>query len=399
MAASLRNNCTWSVSDELVVMPTHAGQLDHSNFITKDACPMPQLFEAWRIKDIKFRNRVAVSPMCQYSSEEGAPTDWHLVHLGSRAVGGAGQIMVEATAVSPEGRITAGDSGLYNDHQVDGFARINRFIIEHGSVPGVQIGHAGRKASANKPWQGDDHIPLENGGWTIVGPSANAFGAHLPREPHPLTIAEIQGITRDFVSAAQRALAAGFQTLQLHFAHGYLAHSFYSPLSNQRTDLYGGSFANRTRFLMETFRAVRQVWPERLPLQVRLSVTDWVDGGVTVEESIELLRMMQADGLDLVDVSQGFVTPDISKIPWGPGFMLPIASQIRSALKLPTAVGWMITEPAQANAAVAAHQTDQVVLARELLRDPYWPFHAAKALSVETPQAILPIQYAHWLKR
>lgn len=360
---------------------------------------MPALFQPLTVKDVTFRNRVAVSPMCQYSSDDGHPTDWHLVHLGSRAIGGAGLVMVEATAVSPEGRITAGDSGIYDDAHVPAFQRITKFLAEHGAVPGMQIGHAGRKASAAKPWQGDDHVAVDEGGWETVGPSAVAFGANLPRTPRELSVAEIQRITADFVAAAKRALAAGFQTLQLHFAHGYLAHSFYSPLSNHRTDQYGGSFENRTRFLLETLHAVRQVWPERLPLQARLSVTDWVAGGVTEEESIELAKLLKAGGLDLLDVSHGFVTPDISQIPWGPGFMLPVAARIKEATGLPTSVGWIITDPTQADAAISNGQTDMVMLAREMLRDPYWPFHAAKALGVEQPQGTLPIQYAHWLKR
>ncbi|MDX1968521.1 MAG: NADH:flavin oxidoreductase/NADH oxidase [Planctomycetaceae bacterium] len=360
---------------------------------------MVALFQPLKIKDVTFRNRIAVSPMCQYSSDDGHPNDWHLVHLGSRAVGGAGLVMVEATAVSPEGRISPGDSGIYSDEHVAGFSRIAKFVSEMGAIPGIQIAHAGRKASAAKPWEGDDHLSLDQGGWEIVGPSAEAFGANLPRTPKELTKTEIQQVTSSFVTAARRALDAGFQTLQLHFAHGYLAHSFYSPLSNKRTDEYGGSFDNRTRFLRETFTAVREVWPERFPLMVRLSVTDWIAGGVTVEESIALSQWLQGAGLDMLDVSMGFATPDISQIPWSPGFMLPIAAEIRKATRLPTSVGWMITDPAQANSAVESGQTDVVMLAREMLRDPYWPFHAARALGVEHPQGILPTQYAHFLKR
>ena len=360
---------------------------------------MSSLFDPFSLKDVTLRNRIAVSPMCQYSSENGLANDWHLVHLGARAVGGAGLIIVEATAVSPEGRISPQDMGLWSDEQIEPLARINRFVKQQGAVPGIQIAHAGRKASAHRPWEGDNHLSPEAGAWPTLAPSAVAFGANLPAVPHEMTLVDIQRVKGAFVSAAQRALAAGFEWLELHFAHGYLAHSFYSPLSNFRTDPYGGSFENRIRFLLETFSSVREIWPERLPLTVRLSVTDWVEGGVTVAESTELARRLKAAGLDLLDVSQGFGTPDISKIPWGPGFMIPIAGQIRREAEVPTAVGWMITDPQQANGAVRDQQADLVMLARELLRDPHWPFHAAQALGLDKPQQILPDPYAFWLKR
>lgn len=360
---------------------------------------MVALFQSFALKDVTLRNRIAVSPMCQYSSVDGRLDDWHLVHLGSRAVGGAGLVVVEATAVSPEGRISPADSGLWSDDQIEPLARVNRFVSQHGAVPGIQIAHAGRKASANLPWQGDDHLEPDEGAWPILGPSAVPFGAHLPVTPMAMTIEEIGRVRQSFVDAARRALEAGSRWLELHFAHGYLAHSFYSPLSNHRTDAYGGSFDNRIRFLMETFAAVRQEWPERLPLTVRLSVTDWIDGGVTVDESIELIRRLKSEGLDLVDVSQGFNTPDISVIPWGPGFMIPITSRIRQEAEIPTAAGWMITEPEQANAAITDEQTDLVMLARTFLGDAYWPHHAARTLGVEKPQSILPVQYSHWLKQ
>lgn len=360
---------------------------------------MAGLFEPFALKDVVVRNRIGVSPMCQYSSENGFPTPWHLVHLGSRAVGGAGLVMVEATAVSPEGRISPADSGMYLDEHVAAFAPIAAFMKSQGAVPGIQLAHAGRKASANKPWEGDDHIPNERGGWDVLAPSALAFGGPLNKVPRAMTTADIARIQQAFVDSAQRALAAGFEWLELHFAHGYLAHEFYSPLANQRTDNYGGSFENRTRFLRETLQAVRRVWPERLPLTARLSVTDWMAGGVTVEESIELARQFRADGLDLLDVSHGFVTPDISQIPWAPGFMLPVAERIRAAAEIPVAVGWMLTEANQANAAIERQQTDLVLLAREMLRDPYWPYHAAKALGLEHAAEVLPPQYARFVKR
>ncbi|MFN5798041.1 MAG: NADH:flavin oxidoreductase/NADH oxidase, partial [Planctomyces sp.] len=290
---------------------------------------MSQLFTEFRLKDVVLRNRIAVAPMCQYSSDDGFLNDWHFVHLGSRAVGGAGLVIVEATAVSPEGRISPQDAGLYHDQHVPMLQRITRFLKQQGAVPGIQLAHAGRKGSAARPWDGDGHLTEEQGGWQTIAPSATAFGAHLPKHPREMTTADIQRIQQCFVDGARRALAAGFEWLELHFAHGYLAHEFYSPLANQRTDHYGGNFDNRIRFLLETLAAVRAVWPERLPLTARLSVTDWTQGGVTVEESIELARRLQAGGLDLLDVSHGFVIPDLSGIPWGPGFMLPITARIR----------------------------------------------------------------------
>ncbi len=355
---------------------------------------MTGLFQELRLKDVVLKNRIAVSPMCQYSSENGFPNDWHFVHLGSRAVGGAGLVIVEASAVSPEGRISPADSGIYLDEHVEPFARINRFVKAQGAVAGIQLAHAGRKASASKPWEGDSHIGPEQGGWDTIAPSALAFGGNLTKVPHEMTLEDIARIQGAFVASAKRSLDAGFEWLELHFAHGYLAHEFYSPLSNHRIDQYGGNFENRIRFLLETFNAVRSVWPQRLPLTVRLSITDWIEGGVTVDESIELVRRLKALGLDLIDASHGFNTPDISKIPWGPGFMIPIASRIRQECGIPTAVGWMITEPQLADDAVKNQHIDVVMLARELLRDPYWPYHAAVALSAKDAHEILPTQYA-----
>lgn len=360
---------------------------------------MSQLFSTYHLKDVSFRNRIAVSPMCQYSSHDGHAHDWHLVHLGSRAVGGAGLIVAEATAVSPEGRISPGDAGLWTDTQIEPLARINEFIKAHGAVTGIQIAHAGRKASADLPWRGGGHLSNDQGGWDIVAPTAEAFGDNLTKIPHELTIDEIREIQAHFVAAAKRALAAGYQLLELHFAHGYLAHEFWSPLSNCRTDQYGGSWENRSRFLIETLDAVRAVWPENLPLIARLSVTDWIDGGVTVEESIELATVFRKRGLDLLDVSHGFVTPDISHVPWGPGFMVPIAEQIRRAANIPVAVGWMISEPHQAEAIISSDQADLIMLARASLANPHWPYVAARELGVESPMNVLPIQYAGALRR
>lgn len=360
---------------------------------------MAALFNPLKLKDVTLKNRIGVSPMCQYSSEDGFLNDWHFVHLGSRAVGGAGLVVVEATAVSAEGRISPADSGIYHDEHVESFAKVARFMKQHGAVPGIQIAHAGRKASANKPWEGDNHIDTARGGWDTFAPSATAFGGTLGKVPREMTLADIARVQQAFVAAAKRSLEAGFEWLELHFAHGYLAHEFYSPLANQRKDSYGGTFENRVRFILETLAAVRKVWPERFPLTARLSVTDWIEGGVTIEESIELTRRLKAGGLDMLDVSQGFITPDITKIPWGPGFMIPIASRIRKAAEIPVAVGWMITDPQEAEAAVRDGHADVVLLAREMLRDPYWPYHAAMKLGVENAADILPVQYARAVKR
>ena len=360
---------------------------------------MSKLFQEFRLKDVVLRNRIAVSPMCQYSSDNGFPNDWHFVHLGSRAVGGAGLVIVEATAVTPEGRISPGDSGIYLDDHVEAFSRITGFLKQHGAVPGIQLAHAGRKASTSKPWEGNKHIDSDKGGWDVIAPSAVAFGGNLPKVPHEMSVKDIARIQDAFVAAAKRALAAGFEWLELHYAHGYLAHEFYSPLANFRTDQYGGNFENRTRFLLETLTAVRKVWPERFPLTVRLSVTDWTDDGVTVDDSIQLVRRMKDAGLDLIDVSHGSVTPDISKIPWGPGFMVPAASRIRNEVGIPTAVGWQITGPQQAEEIIRDQHADMVLLAREMLRDPYWPYHAALELNDEKAQDLLPVQYARAVKK
>lgn len=360
---------------------------------------MAKLFEPFRLKDVTLRNRVVVSPMCQYSSVNGRAHDWHLVHLGSKAVGGAGLIIAEATAVSPEGRISPGDAGLWEDAQIEPLARINAFVKQHGAVPGIQLAHAGRKASANRPWEGDDHLTPDEGAWETLAPSARAFGAHLPNLPKEMSKNDIERVKGHFVAATRRAREAGYEWLELHFAHGYLAHSFYSPLSNFRSDEYGGSFENRIRFLVETFAAVRNAWPERFPLTVRLSVTDWVEGGITIEESIELTKRLKASGLDLLDASHGFVTPDLQRIPWGPGFMLPHAGRLRKEASLPVAAGWMIQEPEQAEAALVEGQVDLIVLARAMLDDPHWTYHAAKKLGVATPNGLLALPYGHWLKR
>jgi 2,4-dienoyl-CoA reductase-like NADH-dependent reductase (Old Yellow Enzyme family) len=360
---------------------------------------MSQLFSEFHLKGAVLRNRIVVSPMCQYSAENGVPNEWHMVHLGARAVGGAGLVIAEATAVSPEGRITPGCTGLWNEEQADAWAPIAYFVKKHGAVPGIQLAHAGRKASANKPWEGDDHIPEDApDAWPTIGPSANAFGANLPRVPHEMSKDEIVRVQKDFVAAAKRAVDAGFEWLELHFAHGYLAQSFFSPLANKRTDEYGGSFENRARFLVDTLTAVRQVWPQKFPLMARLGVSDFQDGSQSLEESIALIKLFKRQGLDIIDVSLGFNTPNISGVPWGPAFMAPIAKQIKDAVSIPTAVGWFVNEPQQAEDIVASGQANLVMFAHKELDDPHFPYHAAKALGITDPQNVLPPQYAHWLK-
>ncbi len=339
----------------------------------------PHLFLPLTIKSVTLRNRIAVSPMCEYSSVDGAATDWHLVHLGSRAVGGAGLVIAEATAVSPQGRITPGDAGIWDDKHVEPIARVNRFIKEHGAVPAIQIAHAGRKASAARPWEGGAHLADAAGGWDTIAPSALPFGGQLQKLPRAMTDADIARVQGEFVAAAGRALAAGCEFLELHSAHGYLCHEFLSPLTNQRTDRYGGGFDNRLRFLLETTRAVRAAWPDRLPLAVRLSCSDWVAGGWDIEQSIELARRLKAEGVDLIDCSSGGTVPD-AKVPVGAGYQVPFAERIRREAGLLTAAVGCITEPAHADDIIRNGRADLVLLAREFLRQPYWPRLAAHAL-------------------
>ncbi|HET9451291.1 MAG TPA: NADH:flavin oxidoreductase/NADH oxidase [Aggregicoccus sp.] len=349
---------------------------------------MSHLFTPLTLRSVSFRNRIWVSPMCQYSAKEGLPGDWHLVHLGSRAVGGAGLVLTEATAVSPEGRISPADTGLWNDAQQAAWARIAAFLREQGAVAGVQLAHAGRKASTQAPWEGHGYVPPAQGGWSSVAPSALPFGP-LPA-PRALDAAGLRQVREDFVAAARRALAAGFQVVEVHAAHGYLLHSFLSPLSNQRTDAYGGSFDNRVRFPLEVVRAVREAWPEPLPLLVRLSATDWAEGGWTLEETVELARRLKALGVDLVDCSAGGLVPD-ARVPIAPGYQVPFARAVRHGAGMPTGAVGLLTEAAQAEQVLARGDADAVFLARELLRDAYWPQRAAQALG---ERAEPPVQYA-----
>jgi 2,4-dienoyl-CoA reductase-like NADH-dependent reductase (Old Yellow Enzyme family) len=340
---------------------------------------MSHLFSPISFKDITLRNRIGVSPMCMYSCEDGFANDWHLVHLGSRAVGGAALVISEATAVEARGRISPNDLGIWKDEHMEPLARVTRFIASQECVPGIQLAHAGRKASTSRPWDGHHPLDSSQGGWLPIGPSAIPFDAGY-QTPHEMTVADIAHVRAAFVAATKRALAAGFRWLEIHSAHGYLAHSFLSSLSNRRTDQYGGSFDNRIRFLLETTRDVRRVWPENLPLTVRISCADWVDGGWDLEQSIELSRRLKSEGVDLIDCSSGGVVPN-AKVPVGQGYQVPFAEAIRRQANIATSAVGMITDAHQAEEIIASGKADLVYLAREMLRDPYWPIHAAKQLN------------------
>ena len=349
---------------------------------------MSILFSPFDLRSITFRNRIFVSPMCQYSSHDGLPTNWHLVHLGSRAVGGAGMVMVEATAISPEGRISPDDSGIWSDAHAEAFAPIARFIREQGAVPGIQLAHAGRKGSCSLPWLGGGPLGVEACGWQPLAPSPLPF-ATGHNVPHALTLTELDEIEVQFRAAAGRALAAGFQVIEIHMAHGYLLHEFLSPLVNRREDDYGGTLENRLRFPLRVARAVREVLPEDLPLFVRISATDWVAGGWDIDQSVVLARRLKEIGVDLIDCSSGFAVPD-EPVPFGPGFQVPFAARVRAEAGIASGAVGLITEPYQAEQIVATGQADVVLLGRQMLRDPYWPLHAAKALHVD---ALWPNQY------
>ena len=324
------------------------------------------LFSPLTVRTVTLRNRIGVSPMCQYSAVDGVANDWHFVHLGSRAVGGAALVIVEATAVAPEGRITPGCLGLWADQQVGPLARIAAFLKQHGAVPAIQIGHAGRKASAAAPWRGGAHLTETEGGWPAIAPSAIAFGGELTKVPRAMTDAEIGCVQSEFAASAKRALQAGFEWLELHAAHGYLTSEFLSPLTNHRTDQYGGSFENRIRFLLETTRAVRQVWPDNLPLAVRLSAIDWKEGGWDLEQTVALAKRLKSLGVDLLDCSSGGVVPD-AKIKVGPGYQVPFAEKVRHGAEILTAAVGFITEPKQADDIVRGGKADVVLLGRQML--------------------------------
>jgi 2,4-dienoyl-CoA reductase-like NADH-dependent reductase (Old Yellow Enzyme family) len=337
------------------------------------------LFDELKIRDVRLSSRIAVSPMCQYSCEDGFATEWHLVHLGSRAVGGAALVIAEATAVLPEARISPQDLGIWSEAHIEPLARIAKFIHSQGSVPGIQLAHAGRKASTSRPWDGGGKLTEQEGGWSdVVAPSAIPFAPNYPM-PTAATIERIAAIADAFGKAAQRALDAGFRLLEIHSAHGYFLHEFLSPLSNHRPDLYGGSFENRTRIVREVVSKVRRFWPERLPLFIRISSTDWVEGGWDIEQAVELARSLRPLGVDLVDCSSGGNVAD-AKIPIGPGYQVQFAERIRRDAGILTGAVGMITEPHQADEIIRKGQADIVLLAREMLRDPYWPLHAAAEL-------------------
>jgi 2,4-dienoyl-CoA reductase-like NADH-dependent reductase (Old Yellow Enzyme family) len=337
---------------------------------------MAHLFDALTLRGVTLRNRIGMSPMCQYSAADGLATDWHLVHLGSRAVGGAGLVIAEAAAVEPRGRISAHDIGLWSDAQVPPLRRVTGFLKEHGAVPGVQLAHAGRKAGGRRPW-GDEGVVDAGGAWPRVAPSAIPFSDDYPG-PAELTLADIGTIQQAFRSAAARARAAGFEWIEFHAAHGYLAHSFLSPLSNHRGDRYGGSFENRIRFVLETVGAIRDEWPDDRPLSVRLSCTDWVPEGWTLEESVELARRLKP-GADLIDCSSAGVVPQ-APVPVGPGYQVPLAERVRREADIPVAAVGLITEAVQADEIVRNGRADLVLLGREFLRNPYWPVQAAQRL-------------------
>ena len=348
------------------------------------------LFDSLQIRDVTLRNRIGVSPMCQYSCTDGFATDWHLTHLGSRAVGGAGLVIVEATAVEARGRISPADMGLWKDEQIEPLARIARFVASQGAVPGIQLAHAGRKASTAVPWEGGKSLDDAHGGWQTIGADSQAFGHY--RAPRPMTLEDIATVKKSFVASAKRAIAAGFRFIELHSAHGYLLHSFLSPLSNSRTDEYGGSLENRTRFTVETARELRRAVGDDVALSVRISCTDWTEGGWDIEQSIELARKLKSEGVDLIDCSSGGGVPK-AKILVGPGYQVPFAARIRAETGIATAAVGLITEAKQADEIVRSGSADVVLLARELLRDPYWPAHAAKVLGVAA-NLLPPRQYA-----
>ena len=349
---------------------------------------MSHLFEPLKLRSLTLAHRILVSPMCQYSSTDGFSTDWHLVHLGTRAVGGAALVFTEASAVTADGRISPGDLGIYDDRHVEGLGRIVRFVKQQGAAAGMQLAHAGRKASTARPWEGGKAVAPADGGWEPVAPTAAPFSATYP-VPRELTVAEIGEVVAAFRTAALRARAAGFDVVEIHAAHGYLIHEFLSPLINTRTDEYGGSYDNRVRLCLEVVDAVRGAWPENLPVFVRISATDWKEGGWDLEQSVELARRFRDRGVDLVDCSSGGAVAD-ARITVGAGYQVPFAERIKREAGIATGAVGLITDPAQADGIVRDGQADCVLLAREMLRDPYFPLHAAQALGVQVPW---PVQY------
>jgi 2,4-dienoyl-CoA reductase-like NADH-dependent reductase (Old Yellow Enzyme family) len=344
---------------------------------------MSELLSRIKIRSLEFKNKIFLSPMCQYSATDGMPNDWHLVHLGSRAVGGAALVFTEATAVSPEGRISPADLGIWDDDHVKAFHRITHFIKSENAIPGIQLAHAGRKASTKIPWMGDGIVSKSAGGWEVIAPSATKFSDNYP-QPTEMTLADMKAVVRQWCEATRRSLDAGFQVVEIHMAHGYLLHQFLSPLSNQRKDKYGGEFHNRMRFPLDVAKAVRETWPSHLPLFVRISATDWVEGGWDLPQSITLARELKKIGVDLIDCSSGGIVP-VAKIPIAPGYQVKFAEEIRKEAGIMTGAIGLITDAAQAENILVAGQADVVFMARELLRDPYFPLHAAKILGDDPP--------------
>jgi 2,4-dienoyl-CoA reductase-like NADH-dependent reductase (Old Yellow Enzyme family) len=342
---------------------------------------MSKLFFSLKIRSIELKNRIAVSPMCQYSSVNGFPNDWHLVHLGSRAVGGAGLIFTEATAVSPEGRISPDDAGIWNDDQANAYKRITSFIKSQNSVPGIQLAHAGRKASTYSPWKGSGKVAVENGGWQTIAPSAIPFADNFPH-PKEMDDNDIKLVIDQFKEAALRSIEAGFKVIELHFAHGYLVHEFCSPISNQRTDKYGGSLENRCSLAVEITKSVREIIPDGTPLFVRISSSDWVEGGWDIDQSVQLTKWLKEVGVDLIDCSSGGNVPN-AKIPASPGYQIPFAEKIKNEVGILTGGVGLITTAEQAEEIISSGRADIVLLAREMLRDPYWALHSAKKLNVD----------------
>ncbi|MBS0640023.1 MAG: NADH:flavin oxidoreductase/NADH oxidase [Proteobacteria bacterium] len=362
---------------------------------------MPGLFSEFALKDVRLRNRVAVSPMTQYScGPDGVVTDWHLVHLGARAIGGAGLVVVEQAAVSPEGRMTNGCLGLWNDEQAEALARIARFIRSTGAVPGIQLGHSGRKGSISRPWEGYSQLPTDHpDAWEPIGPSPTPFGGRFPRGARAMTQADIDTVQAQFAAAARRALNAGFDWVELHYAHGFLGASFFSPIANQRTDAYGGSPENRARFLLETFDAVRSVWPERLPLTARIGALDFHPDSHTLEDSIDLVRALGDRGLDLIDISMGMNTEEAT-VPFAErGFMLPAAGRIRRETGVPTAASWNLADPAHADQVIGEGLIDLLMIGRPMLANPHWPYYAAMLLGENAPLDLMPEQYRYFLAK
>nr|WP_294838900.1 NADH:flavin oxidoreductase/NADH oxidase [uncultured Methylotenera sp.] len=361
---------------------------------------MNDLFTPYQLKDVTLKNRIAIPPMCQYMADNGLANDWHKVHYTSLARGGSGLVIVEATAVAPEGRITPHCLGIWNDEQTEQLREIAAAIKAAGAVPGIQIAHAGRKASANVPWEGDDHIPADHpDAWPTIAPSAIAFGGDLARVPTEMTVADIKRVQNDFVLAAQRALDAGFEWLELHLAHGYMGQSFFSPHSNKRADEYGGSYENRARFSTEMIAAVRKIWPDNLPLTARFGVLEYDNNDEqTLNESIQLINEWKQIGVDMLSVSVGFTIPE-TNIPWGPAFLAPIAQRVRNEANIPVSSAWGFGAPKLADQAVRNEQLDLVMIGRAHLENPNWSYQAAKELGIDQPAWVLPPPYAHWLSR